>query len=103
MKYLFVVLVLVLSACETMDPYYKLGLGQRYASGTQHTLVGAPQDQSRHFQEIEGSCTTAYLAGGVEFEHGLIVEVDHESCLNESPEISMYGIKFIKHGYFGGK
>ena len=100
MKYLLVLAVLILSGCETTEPYYEVGVGYALESGDYNTLVGAPDDRSKHYVEIDEKCAIGHIAFGVEFEYGISTELSHYSCFNQDPEISSNVFMVKKRGYF---
>jgi len=97
---LLVILVGGLSACETVTPYYEVGVGAALESGDYHARIGAPEDQSIFFVELDERCAIGWLAFGVELEHGIDVGFQHSSCFNHSPEISNNQFLIKKRGYF---
>ncbi len=101
MKYLMILISFAfLNGCETAVPYYEVGAGYSMESGVYHSRRGAPQDTSIFFTEIDERCAIGHIALGVELDYGVLVEVNHNSCFNRSPEISNNHFLIKKRGYF---
>ena len=100
MKFILILAVFLLSACETVVPYYELGIGHTLDSGDYTARIGAPKDQSIHYIDLEERCAAGMIALGLEFEHDLSLELNHLSCFNHTPEIAVNSIMFKKRGYF---